>query len=350
MADEKMFVPNDVRDDVERMAKEDNIPLDLIKEYMREEYFDEVIVNAFPDPKANNGARARQALLAARSRIASEKGDENCPYKAVILIKGPVECGVSKKGNEYSFRDAHGIFQAQGKKPIPQKVRLFGDAVNQIDNVPDNTLIEVNLSEKTTEEYGLSLSANKLFWKECEDKPDIRKMLTEAYGEKMTVNEAEFKRGERVDPSDEESPFKTIIMECRVKNVSIGESKKSDFKYVTYTVYSDDDGPEKVAYIRGPLSMAVCDIKSLIWVIGKNEPKDEQARNDNVSIWADLIFPIVAYPLAQPKLDSMVENAVQRKQNQQNVRRSNQSAGNSSEEVADASGIEEIDQGDGWGF
>jgi len=346
MAEEKMFIPQDVKDEVEKMAKEDNVSLDLIKEYMREEYFDEVLVGAFPDPKADNGARARQALLAARSRIASEKGDEDTEYKAIILNKGPVEAAVSKKGNEYTFRDIHGIFAKDGEKPEAQKVRLFGDAVQQVDEVPEKKMIQVNLSEKNTEEWGLNLSANKLFWKDMNKDVDIRKMFLDAYGDKKTVNEAEFSRGQR--EGDEDSPYKKVLVECRVKNVSIGESKKSDFKYVTYTVYSDEDGPEKVGYVRAPLSMAVCDVKSLMWVVAVNEPKNEDSKNDNLSLWADIIFPVIQYPLASHKLDSMIENAVQRKKTQQNIGHSNNRIDGDPEDN-DVSQIEEVDDGDGWG-
>lgn len=341
MTEEKMHVPKDVEEDARRMAKEDNIPLDRIISYMREEYFDEVIATAFPDPMANNGERARQALLCARSRIAAEKGNEDTTYKGVILVKGPTECDVSKRtGNSYVSRSIHGIFAKDGEKPSIQKIMLFGDAVEQIEDVPEKELIEINFTEKDDDKYGVSLSANKLFWNKSDKTVDIRQMLTSTFGDKKTVNEMEFSQGE----TDKDGNFKKILLECRVKSVNIKESKESDFRYVTYGVYSDEDGPEKMAYIRAPTSMAVCDEKSLIWVVGENKPKNEKYKDSKPSLWADIIYPIVRFPLIPTKVEAMMENAAKRKQAQAN----NKTANNSVTIKEEGEGLGEVDEGSGW--
>lgn len=344
MTEEKMYIPEDVKNDAERMAKEDNIPLERIKEYMREEYFDPVLISVYPDPKADNGARARQALLAARSRIASEKGDENVSYKGIIILKGPSEVGVSiKNSSEYVFMDIHGIFSRENDTPKIIKVRLFGDAVTQVANIPEKEMIQINFSEKEDDKYGISLSATKLFWKKLEgEKVDITAMLKKVYGDPKTVNEIEYTAGQKDEGSNE---YKRVLLSCRVKSVSVRISKEKEYKYATYTVYSDDDGPDKVAYIMVPLSMATCDAKSSILVIGENRPKDDKYKDKPISIWADIIVPVIRYPLATAKLESMVQNAVSRKKTQSNVARAN---GPSIPSAGNLPTIDEVDDGGGW--
>ena len=313
MSEPKMKLSQEQAEEMQEFALNHKMPLDKLKEILREHYFKPYMTRF----KEDGYERAKQVILVVKAQINAYQGSGEDIEGVVVDVTKPTTY-TSKAGTDDEKVGARasviGIFEIDGEKKLIN-ITAFDEAIENIKSVPRNVPVMLtNVAVKSSEQYGKQYTlfdTSGFHELECEEGFHID-MITEI--EAIYEDEILDPDAAKLDVGEGK------IVRARIKDVQVRVSKNTGKPYGSLRVYDDSvndsdlkENPRQYTFsINCDAGMAIYDTGSLCYFIGDiRESNDEQYPP---SMWASMIVPILPIPRDEGLMQSEIENAKRKTQ------------------------------------